>query len=142
MSVLSAYAAAVQSSNEETAVPIAPWRFMLMTLMVVGLYLAVRLVVTPPQTHPALLLASIPSGALCGLLAAKWEATKGQRPQRGRRGMPVSAARWYLFGLAGAGLALAQALPPAGLEWLALGLTALGAGGAGHAWLKQANQGT
>jgi hypothetical protein len=68
---------------------------------------------------------------------AKWEAAsrnERRRTGRGRR-RSGSEARWYLFGLAGGGLVLAQVFPAAALEWLALGLTALTIGAASHAWM-------
>lgn len=106
-----------------------------MTLLFGGIYLVGRVVVTPPQTHPAILLASIPLGALLGILVAKFEGIRTRRPQQGHR-RSVSEARWYLFGLAGTGVALSQVLPPASLEWLVLGMTTLTTAAASHAWLK------
>jgi hypothetical protein len=124
----------VQPIDGPEPTPISPRRFMLMTAIAVGLYFLVRFTVTPTRSHPALLLVTIGLGAVAGLLVAKWEATRGRRPQQGHR-RSVSDARWYVFGLAGAGLLLSQAIPPAALDWLPLGLTALTTGAASHAWL-------
>ena len=118
--------------------PISWWRFLLITALIIGLYFAVRFIVTPPQTHPALLLPAILLGAVLGALVATWEATadEGRRGDGGsRRERTASEARWYLFGLTGLALVLAPLLPATTLEWLVLGLTALTAGGAGHAWV-------
>lgn len=133
----SRYSSRVQSTEETGPVPIPWWRFLLMTALITFIYFAVWYTVTPSRTHPAMLLPIIFLGAVLGILVAKWETT-GHRdrggPRRGHR-RSASEARWYVFGLAGGGLVLAQMLPATALEWLALGLTALTTGGASHAWV-------
>jgi hypothetical protein len=128
----------VQSTDESGPDPISWWRFLLMTALFTCIYFGCRAIVTPPRTHPALLLLTILLGAVLGMLVAKWEmAIRSDRlgPRRGHR-RSASQARWYLFGLAGTGLALSQVLPSASLEWLALGMTGVTTGAAGHAWWK------
>lgn len=117
------------------------WRFVIMAASFIGLYFAVRLIVTPPRTHPALLLPAVLLGAPLGVLLAKWETAERSGRWGHRRGQRRSApeARWYVFGLAGSGLVLAQVFPSTALEWLALGLTALTASAAGHAWMTRRN---
>lgn len=115
---------------------IPAWRLMLILPMAVVLYLVGRLIVTPAQTHPAILLAGLPLAALIGVLVAKAQTSRARRPQRGRR-LSASDGRWYVFGLAGAGIGLSQAMPPTFLEWLTLGLVGLMAGAASHAWYEE-----
>lgn len=111
-----------------------------MTALCIGLYFAVRFIVTPPRTHPGLLAPTIFLGAVLGVVVANWTQLHRDRLRRLGDRRVTSEARWYVFGLAGAALLLARVFPAAGLEWLALGLTALTAGGAGHAWITARSQ--
>lgn len=126
----------MQPTDEPGPASISWWRFLLMTALVISLYIAGRSIVTPPRTHPALLLPTVLLGGVLGVLVAKWEAT-GHNKLRGSRGHRRSAseARWYLFGLTGLGLVLSRVLPVAAWEWLLLGMAALGTGAASHAWM-------
>jgi len=130
----------MQTMDEAGKVPIAWWRFLLMTALFTGLYLAIRSIVTPPQTHPVVLLPTVLLGAVLGALTAKWQesARDDRRNRRGHR-RSTSEARWYLFGLAGLGLLLSRWFPATSLEWLAVGLVALTTGGASHAWVTAAH---
>ena len=132
----------MEDAAESGPVAIPWWRFLLVGAMGAALYLGLRAVATPPQTHPALLGPVMVLGGAVGLLVGRREAgvmgSAKRLRHRGRgrrRAMSRSATRSYLAGLTGTGLILAQLLPANVMEWMALGLVALMVGGAGHAWV-------
>ena len=67
-----------------------------------SLYLVVRLVITPPQTHPLWLLAVLGVGGVLGTVIAPHTSLRQRKPPD-RRSLSTTDARWFVFGLAGGG---------------------------------------
>ena len=122
-------------SQREDAVP-APG-YLATTGIGVALYFTAEWVVPTFTARPGLLLATLLSAPVLGVLVAAWQARSRQRPTHGRTQRHGTAVAGIgMAGLAGASLILAQALTAESAQWLALGMCGLAAGAAGHAWFR------
>ena len=116
---------------------IAPWGFLVMAAMFVGINLAAAAVLPQVEARPGLLVAALLGGPVAGAVVAGLVPSRTGTEGKQRSPGAVGAARATLLGLAGLGLILAQSISVAGLVWLTIGGTALAAGAAGHAWAKK-----
>ena len=111
-------------------------RYLATTGIVVALYAAAVAVVPTFMARPGLLVATVLSAPVLGILVAAWQERFRQSGSRGRAQRLGAFAGFGLAGLAGASLILAQSLTAESAHWLFLGISGLSAGAAGHAWFR------
>ncbi len=112
-------------------------RYLVTTGLVLALYFAAEWVVPTFTARPGLLLATLLSAPVLGVLVAAWQARSRPRRTHGRtQRLGTVGAGFGMAGLAGASLILAQALTAESAQWLSLGTCGLAAGAAGHAWFR------
>jgi len=111
-------------------------RYLGMTGLMLALYFTLAWGTTF-TARPGLLLATVLSAPVLGVLVAAGQARSRQRRTNARtQRLGTAVAGIGMAGLVGASLILAQALTAESAQWLALGLCGLTAGAAGHAWFR------
>lgn len=112
-------------------------RYAGMTALVVALYFMAEWVVPMFSARPGLLLATVLTAPVLGVLVAAWqERSRQRRTQRRTQRLGTALAGIGVAGLVGASLVLAQALTAESAQWMFIGMGGLAAGAAGHAWFR------